>query len=108
MAAPTADRALCERISHGQHDAFESLMRTHNSRLFRVARAIVKDDAAAEDALQEAYLQAYRKIGDFRGESNLATWLTRIVVNQALMALRRQKREPVVVPFGSARDEHAE
>jgi RNA polymerase sigma-70 factor (ECF subfamily) len=108
MATSAADRTLCERISDGHHDAFEALMRKHNGRLFRVARAILKDDAAAEDSLQEAYLQAYRKIGDFRGESNIATWLTRIVVNQALMALRRQKREPVVVPFGTGRDENAE
>ena len=78
-------------------------MRRHNSRLFRVARAILKDDSEAEDALQDAYLDAYRRIGDFRGDSKLATWLTRIVINQALMRLRRQKRDRVVVPFGGRR-----
>ena len=79
-------------------------MRRHNGKLFRVARAIVKDDAEAEDALQDAYLEAFKKIGDFRGDSQLATWLTRIVINQALMRLRRQKRERVVVPFRSQVD----
>ena len=74
-------------------------MRRHNGKLFRVARAILKDDAEAEDALQDAYLEAYRHIGDFRGDAQLGTWLTRIVINQALMRLRRQKRERVVVPF---------
>jgi RNA polymerase sigma-70 factor (ECF subfamily) len=84
-------------------EAFESLMRKHNGRLFRVARAILKDDAEAEDALQDAYLDAYRHIGDFRGGSQLSTWLTRIVINQSLGRLRKQKRERVVVPFGRRR-----
>ena len=74
-------------------------MRRHNGRLFRVARAILKDDAEAEDALQDAYLEAYRHMSDFRGDAQLSTWLTRIVVNQSLMRLRRQKRERVIVPF---------
>jgi RNA polymerase sigma-70 factor, ECF subfamily len=84
----------------GRHEAaFETIMRQHNGRLFRVARAILKDDAEAEDAMQDAYLEAYRHIDDFRGESQLSTWLTRIVVNQSLMRRRRQKRERVVIPF---------
>jgi RNA polymerase sigma-70 factor (ECF subfamily) len=77
------------------HTSFESLMRQHNGRLFRVARAILKDDAEAEDALQDAYLAAFRHIGDFKGDAQVGTWLTRIVINQALMRLRRQKRDPV-------------
>jgi RNA polymerase sigma-70 factor (ECF subfamily) len=84
--------------------AFEPLMRRYNQRLFRVARAILKDDADAEDALQDAYVQAYRKLGDFRGDAELSTWLTRIVINQALMRLRRRTRERVVVPFGDRGD----
>ena len=78
---------------------FEALMRRSNARLFRIARAILKNDAEAEDALQEAYVQAYRKMGDFRGDAEVATWLTRIVINQALMQLRRRRRERTVVPF---------
>lgn len=74
-------------------------MRQHNGRLFRVARAILKDDADAEDAVQDGYLDAYRHIGGFRGDAQLGTWLVRIVANQALMRLRRQKRDRVVVPF---------
>jgi RNA polymerase sigma-70 factor (ECF subfamily) len=79
--------------------SFEALMRRNNPRLFRVARSILKDEAEAEDALQEAYVQAYRNIGGFRGEAEMGTWLTRIVINQALMQLRRRKREQVVVPL---------
>jgi RNA polymerase sigma-70 factor (ECF subfamily) len=84
-----------------QAAAFEALMRRHNLRLFRVARSILKDDGAAEDALQEAYVQAYRNMAGFRGEAEVGTWLTRIVVNQALMHLRKRKRERIVVPFGN-------
>jgi len=96
---------------------FERLMRQHNQRLFRVARSILREDADAEDALQDAYVQAYRKLGDFRGESELSTWLTRIVINQALMRARQRTRDRVVVPFspgdGAAKeldvaDQHAE
>ena len=79
--------------------AFEAMMRRHNGRLFRVARSILRNDADAEDALQDAYLEAYRHLDEFRAEAQLSTWLTRIVVNQALMRLRRQKRDGTVVPF---------
>src|SRR5215208_2930477 len=96
-ASSDDDAQLVEAIAGADHAAFEALMRRHNGKLFRVARAILKDDAEAEDALQEAYLDAYRNIGQFRGDSQLATWLVRIVTNRALMRLRKQKREQVVV-----------
>jgi RNA polymerase sigma-70 factor (ECF subfamily) len=79
--------------------SFEALMRRYNPRLFRVARAILKDEGWAEDALQDAYVQAYRQLETFRGDAEMGTWLTRIVINQALMQLRKRKRERVVVPF---------
>ena len=94
------DSELAGRVARDDHAAFETLMRRHNSRLFRVARAILRDDAEAEDALQDAYLHVYHHIAEFRGGAQLATWLTRIVINQALMCLRRRKRDRVVVPFG--------
>src|SRR5688500_12884053 len=81
------------------YQAFESVMRRHNGRLFRIARAILHNEADAEDALQDAYLEAYRHLDDFRAEAELSTWLARIVVNQSLMRLRRQKRDGTVVPF---------
>jgi RNA polymerase sigma-70 factor (ECF subfamily) len=67
-------------------------MRLHNRTLYRTARAILRDDAEAEDAVQEAYLQAYRSLGTFRGESKLSTWLVRITANEALMRRRRNAR----------------
>jgi DNA-directed RNA polymerase specialized sigma24 family protein len=104
--AAVDDSDLAVLIAHKDQaafEAFESLMRKHNGRLFRIARSILRDDAEAEDALQDAYLDAYRNIDGFRGGSQLATWLTRIVINQALGRLRKQKRERVVVPFARRR-----
>src|SRR5688572_6066567 len=66
-----------------------ALMRTHYRMLYRTARVILRDDAEAEDAVQEAYLQAFRALGTFRGESKLSTWLVRITANEALMRRRR-------------------
>jgi RNA polymerase sigma factor (sigma-70 family) len=93
------DARLAAQVAAHDQTAFETLMRRYNSRLFRVARAILKDDAAAEDALQDAYLDAYRHIAGFQGSASIGTWLTRITINQALMRLRQQKRDRVVVPF---------
>ena len=101
-SASRNDADLARRIGLNDQAAFESLMRQHNGRLFRVARAILKDDAEAEDALQDAYLDAFRHISAFRGDSQLSTWLVRIVANHALMRLRRQKRERTVIPFTPA------
>lgn len=74
-------------------------MRRYNGRLFRVARAILRDDEAAEDALQDTYLDAYRHAAEFGGRAPLSTWLTKIVINHSLMRLRKQKRDRIVVPF---------
>jgi RNA polymerase sigma-70 factor (ECF subfamily) len=74
-------------------------MRRHNRTLFRTARAILRDDAEAEDALQEAYLQAYRALGTFRGDARLSTWLVRIVANEALGRLRKRTRRGDVLPL---------
>jgi RNA polymerase sigma-70 factor (ECF subfamily) len=102
--AATDDQALVRLTQAGDAAAFGALMRRHNRRLYRTARAILKDDAGAEDALQDAYVAAYRNIGAFRGTSTIVTWLTRIVVNEALQTLRRSRRERVVVPFDDAGD----
>ena len=64
---------LAQRAAHGDTAAFEALMRRHNRMLFRTARAILRDDAEAEDALQEAYIQAYRSLASFRGDAQLST-----------------------------------
>jgi RNA polymerase sigma-70 factor (ECF subfamily) len=86
------DTELIARILSGDMRALEALMRLHNRTLYRTARAILRDDAEAEDAVQEAYLQAYRALRTFRGESKLSTWLVRITANEALMRRRRNPK----------------
>ena len=81
---------------------FEQLMRRHNRMLFRTARAILHDDAEAEDVLQEAYIKAYGAMGSFRGEAKVSTWLARIVANEALQRLRKQVRRNTIVPLHSS------
>jgi RNA polymerase sigma-70 factor (ECF subfamily) len=85
-----ADSDLAARAASGDDAAFERIMRRHNRLLFRTARSILKSDAEAEDALQEAYLRAWRSLGSFRSEARLSTWLVRIVINEALGRLRRR------------------
>jgi RNA polymerase sigma-70 factor (ECF subfamily) len=93
------DSTLVELAAAGDARAFEAIMRRYNRTLFRTARAILRDDAEAEDALQEAYVQAYHSLGSFRGEAKLSTWLARIVANEALMRLRKQTRRAEIVPI---------
>jgi len=76
--------------------AFEQLMRRHNRALYRTARSIVKDDSEAEDVLQEAYILAFRGMQNFRGESSMATWLTRIVINEAIARTRRSSKAEII------------
>jgi RNA polymerase sigma-70 factor (ECF subfamily) len=100
-----ADADLPRRVAAGDTKAFEVLMRTYNRRLFRTARAILRDDAAAEDALQEAYLRIYGSIGSFRGEAKLSTWLVRIVANEALARRRKDQRRAQILPIHGGGDE---
>lgn len=99
VADRSDDQALARSVLRGDRAAFEGLMRANNRRLFRLARATLRDDAEAEDALQDAYLQAYRTIGGFRGDSTLSTWLSRVVLNECLARLRRASRRQRIVPI---------
>lgn len=100
-ASREADSALLARILGGDKRAFSDLMRKYNRRLYRVARSILHDDAEAEDALQDAYLQAYRALPEFRGDAALGTWLTRIVMNAALARHRKAGRLAEVIVLGA-------
>jgi RNA polymerase sigma-70 factor (ECF subfamily) len=88
------DAELLASLRQGRAGAYERLMRRYNRLLFRTARGIVPDDAEAQDAVQEAYLRALTALDTdtFRGQSTLATWLVRIVINQALQQQRRRGR----------------
>ena len=91
-ADPAVDADLVARVLEGDKAAYEVLIRRHNQRLFRAARAIVRDDDEAEDVVQQVWVAAYQKLAGFRGDAALTTWLTRIVVNEALGRRRRRQR----------------
>jgi RNA polymerase sigma-70 factor (ECF subfamily) len=97
-----ADAQLVARAAAGDQRAFEKIMRRNNQLLFRTARSILKNDDEAEDAVQEAYLNAYRALGSFRADSKLSTWLVRIVANEAFGRLRRRGAD--VIPLDAAMD----
>lgn len=96
-AAVSNDMLLVSSILQGDQGGFEVLMRRHNRMLFRTARSILKDDSEAEDALQDAYLLAYRALPRFRGQASLSTWLTRIVLNTAMGRQRKNTRRAEIV-----------
>jgi RNA polymerase sigma-70 factor (ECF subfamily) len=90
--APLSDDELAANVLAGSGPAFELLMRRHNQRLFRIARAVVLDDSEAEEIVQETYVRAYAHLARFEGRSSLATWLSRIAYHEALRAQRRLRR----------------
>jgi RNA polymerase sigma-70 factor, ECF subfamily len=88
-----SDLELIERIRNGARDDFEILVRRHNQRLYRAARAIMKTDDEAEDIVQQAWLEVFRNLAQFRGDAAFTTWATRIAVNAAITHAR--KRPPI-------------
>lgn len=93
--AKSAEADLIRRASRKEESAVRAIIQVHNRRLYRLARSIVRDDGDAEDVLQEAYFRAFSAISEFRGDSSLSTWLTRIVLNEALQRVRRRTEMPV-------------
>lgn len=92
------DEEIVSRICAGEGNLFELLMRRHNPRVYRAARAILRDDSEAEDVMQDAYVRAYEHLRDFEGRARFSTWLTRIAVHEALARVRRQKRYETLDP----------
>src|SRR6266699_6732907 len=103
-----SDLELGQRIATGDKHAFELLMRRYNQKLYRTARSILKDDAEAEDAVQEAYLLAYRGMSGFRGDAKLSTWLVRIVVNEAIGRARKRSRGGEIIRLSNETQEDGE
>jgi RNA polymerase sigma-70 factor (ECF subfamily) len=86
------DEQIVAQVLDGQTALFEVLMRRHNERIYRAARAIVRDDREAEDVMQQAYVNAYAHLRQFDRRAKFSTWLTRIAINEALGRARRQGR----------------
>lgn len=100
VSAQTPEAELIALAAQGDAGAFELIMRRHNQLLFRTARSILKSDSEAEDALQDAWLRAWRALDSFRADARLSTWLVRIVANEALGRLRRKSAQ--VIPLDAA------
>ncbi|MER8529108.1 RNA polymerase sigma factor [Mesorhizobium sp. M0814] len=90
--AASGDMQLVGRALARDGDAFRTIIKTHNQRLYRIARGVVRNDSEAEDIVQEAYVSAFAHLEAFRGDASLATWLSRIVINEALGRLRKRRR----------------
>ncbi|BCH10753.1 RNA polymerase sigma factor [Mesorhizobium sp. 131-3-5] len=90
--ALSGDLMLVQRALARDAGAFRTIIKTYNQRLYRIARGILRNDAEAEDVVQEAYVRAFANLATFRGDSSLATWLSRIVINEALGRLRKRRR----------------
>jgi RNA polymerase sigma-70 factor (ECF subfamily) len=98
VSAPLSDEQVVTRVLAGETALFEILMRRYNQRLYRAARAILRDENEAEDVMQQAYVNAYGHLGQFDGRSKFSTWLTRIAVHEALARARRRGRYMTMDP----------
>ena len=90
--ATLSDEEIVRQVLSGQTALFEVLMRRHNERVYRAARAVVRDDEEAEDVMQQAYGNAYAHLQQFGGKARFSTWLVRIAVNEALARVRQRGR----------------
>jgi RNA polymerase sigma-70 factor (ECF subfamily) len=90
------ERSLVQRAQSGDEQAFATLFQSHKKRVYSVCLLMTKDVADAEDLTQEAFLQVFRSVGSFRGDSAFSTWLYGVAVNTVLMKLRRRKAPPIL------------
>src|SRR6478752_6779802 len=88
-----SDEEIVDRVKAGDTALYEIIMRRYNQRLYRVTRAILHDDAEAEDVMQDAYVRAYQHLDQFAGRAAFSTWLTRIAVHEAFARIRSRNRK---------------
>jgi len=105
---PRSDAEVVARVLGGETNLFEIVMRRYNQRLYRVARAILRNDSEAEDVMQDAYVRAYEHLGQFAGRAKFSTWLTRIAVHEALMRRRRGNRYQELQPMSEREEDPME
>ncbi len=104
---PASDAELVDRCRQGDPEAFRTLYERHAGRLYALARRLLGNATEAEDRLQEVFLQAYRRLATFRGDSSLGTWLHRLTVNVCVDCLRRRSArwDRLAAPIGERRME---
>ena len=98
----TADQHYVERAARGDHRAYEQLYRLHNAHIYALCLRMTANTAAAEDATQDTFIQGWRKLASFRGDSAFSSWLHRIAVNIVLSAMRKNKREAAGLALAAA------
>lgn len=86
----TSDSELITRILHGEKNLYAAIVQRYNSRLYKIGISILNDDLEVEDAMQVAYINAYENLGSFSFKSSFSTWLTRILINECLLRLKRR------------------
>ena len=104
-AAVLDDAELVRRVLARDADAFRTIMQRHNRRLYRIARSVLRNNAEAEDVVQEAYVSAFTHLASYRGESSLAAWLSRIAMNEALGRLRHRRHTVDIATLEETRTE---
>jgi RNA polymerase sigma-70 factor, ECF subfamily len=104
-ASRLTDAEIVRRVQAGESALFEALMRRHNQRVYRVARAVVKDESDVEDVMQQAYVNAFTHLKQFEERSQFSTWLTRIVLHEAFNRRRKAKRSESRAPVESYLDD---
>src|SRR5580765_9082128 len=92
LSSALTDAEIVRRVTAGEPALFEILMRRHNQRVYRAARAVVKDETEVEDVMQQAYINAFTHLHQFEDRSEFSTWLTRIAFNEAFARRNRMKR----------------
>jgi len=92
-AVSFADEELISRILNGETGLYEHIIRKYNQRMYRICMSIIHDDAEAEDIMQNAYIKAYENLHKFEGKSKFGTWLLRILINESLLWLQKNKRK---------------
>jgi RNA polymerase sigma-70 factor (ECF subfamily) len=105
VAPALSDHDIVRRVRAGESELFEMLMRRHNQRVYRVARAVMKDEAEVEDVMQQAYINAFRHLHQFEERSKFSTWLTRIVLHEAFSRRRKLRRSESLTRLESEVDE---
>src|SRR3954453_14825416 len=102
-----SDEEVVRRVVDGETALYELLMRRHNQRLYRIGRAILRNDAEAEDVMQDAYVRAYENLNQFAGRAKFSTWLSRIAVNEALARRKDFGREEALEPMADEKQDSA-
>jgi RNA polymerase sigma-70 factor (ECF subfamily) len=105
VVSALTDAEVVHRVRSGDQALFEVLMRRHNQRVYRVARAVLKDEADVEDVMQQAYINAFTHLGQFEERSQFSTWLTRIVLHEAFNRRRKAQRSETLGAAASHLDD---